>query len=286
MVNTFLLNLLNCPRCDGDLEEADRIILCNNCKSSFLLKNDKIFFCQSPKDVPEILNLDPTNQKKWSNWRKSNYLYFKEHLANIPNSKTVLDLGAGFCQFRDLTKGFEKSVRVDFLPYELIDVVADLTQKLPFKNSSFDIVLLSNVLEHIPNSKFLLKECFRVLKPEGMIIGTIPFLMRIHQKPYDFNRFTHYMLDNLLRDSGFKQVEVKNLATSFDVYRSIQRHFFGYLFATDFSKNKIIDFILKLLCKAIWQVQKLLRFIFLPLYKKCMLDPGYTQGYGFIGFKQ
>ena len=285
MVNEFLLKILNCPECGGELKEAERTIFCNNCNSSFLIKNSKIFFIEPPKDAPEILNLDPTNQKKWSNWRKSSYIYFKKHLEELSPSKSILDLGAGFCQFRDLTERFEKSIMVDFLPYELIDVVADLTKKLPFKNSSFDVVLLSNVLEHIPNSEFLLKECFRILKSEGMIIGTVPFLMRIHQKPYDFHRFSHYMLDELLRDSGFRKVEVKNLATSFDVYRSIQRHFFGYLFSTKFSENKAINFIFQFITKAFWQIQKLLRFILSPLYKRCMSDPGFTQGYGFLGFK-
>jgi len=286
MVDDFLLQKLVCPKCNSDLKKEAGVILCTNCRESFLSKDDKVFFSQSPKDRPKLLNLDPTNQKRWSNWRKSNYIYFKKHLEELPSSKSILDLGAGFCQFRDLTERFEKSVRVDFLPYQLIDVVADLTQKLPFKDSSFDIVLLSNVLEHIPDSKSLLRECFRVLKLEGFVMGTFPFLIRAHQRPYDFHRFTNYMSERILRESEFKKVAVENLGYPIDVYRSIQYHFFGYLFATKFSENKIMDFILKLLGKAIWQIQKLLMFIFYPIYKKVMKDEGYTQGYGFLGFKQ
>lgn len=285
MVNNPLLKLLSCPNCNGSLREADKAILCESCKSSFLVKNDKIFFIEPPKDAPKVLNLDPTNQKKWSNWRKANYQYFKEHLKDLPPTKVLLDLGAGFSQFRDLTKYFEGSLAVDFLPYELIDVVADLTKKLPFRDFSFDIILLSNVLEHIPNPDFLLKECFRILKPEGFVIGTVPFLMRVHQKPYDFHRFTDYMLDKLLKDAGFKKIEVQNLATTLDVYQTTQRHFFNYFLVTNFSENRVINFVLKFFARGIWQIQKLLMAVFSPLYRKCMTSPEYTQGYGFLGFK-
>jgi len=286
MINDFLLKLLSCPECGGALEERGNEIFCQNGGHSFLVKENKVFFKQPPADVSLVRNFDPTNQLKWSNWRKANYRYFKEHLKDLPPEKIVLDLGAGPSQFRDLTRRFENSFAVDFLPYELVDVVTDLNQKLPFRDSAFDIVLLSNVLEHIPNVDFLLRECFRILKTDGLILGTIPFLMRIHQKPYDFNRFTHYKLEKLLRETGFKNREVKNLATSLDVYDTMQRHFFYYFLITKFSENKIKNFILRFIARGIWQIPQLLMVIFSPFYRKCMASPEYTQGYGFLGYKK
>jgi len=285
MFNAYLLKLLSCPKCGRSLKEKGDDVFCNKCNSSFPVKNNKVFFIKPPEDAPKVLNLEPTNQRKWSNWRRTNYQFFKEHLEKLSSSKTILDLGAGPSQFRDLTKHFQNSFAVDFLPYELVDVVADLTKKLPFLDFSFDIVLLSNVLEHIPNVEFLLKECFRILKPNGILIGTSPFLMRIHQKPYDFHRFTNYMLDKLLKDSGFKGGGIQNLATSLDVYQTMQRHFFYYFLVTNFSENRVINFALKFIARGIWQIQKLLMAIFSPLYRKCITSPEYTQGYGFLGFK-
>lgn len=285
MINNLLIKLLSCPKCAKALKKKERALSCKTCKSSYFEKEGKIFFISPPKDTKFPQNLEPTNQKRWSNWRKANFQYLKEKLQNLSSSKVILDLGAGPSQFRELTRRFENSFSVDFLPYELVNVVADLTKTLPFKKSSFDIILLSNVLEHIPNTDFLLKECFRILKKDGFIIGTVPFLMKIHQKPYDFHRFTNYMLEKILKDSGFKKIEIQNLATPLDVYQNLQSRFFYYLLLTNFSENKIKNSILKFIARSTWQIQKLLMFIFSPLYRKCMASNEYIQGYGFIGFK-
>ena len=50
---------------------------------------------------------------------------------------------------------------------------ADITH-LPFKKASFDIVLCSEVLEHIPDHKKALVECMRVLKSGGHLVISVP----------------------------------------------------------------------------------------------------------------
>src|SRR5690349_18684161 len=47
---------------------------------------------------------------------------------------------------------------------------ADITEGLPFKSSSFDCVILGEVIEHVPNTDFLLREIKRVLKKKGILI--------------------------------------------------------------------------------------------------------------------
>lgn len=46
--------------------------------------------------------------------------------------------------------------------------------KLPFKNNSFDVVVCSEVLEHVPDPKLLIKEIKRVIKKSGNIIISVP----------------------------------------------------------------------------------------------------------------
>lgn len=47
-------------------------------------------------------------------------------------------------------------------------------QKLPFSKNSFDIVLLSDILEHVGQPKTVAKEAIRVVKPGGIILATVP----------------------------------------------------------------------------------------------------------------
>jgi hypothetical protein len=49
---------------------------------------------------------------------------------------------------------------------------------LSFATGTFDYILSFDVFEHIPNYRLAIKECFRVLKPGGKILFTIPFQMQ------------------------------------------------------------------------------------------------------------
>jgi predicted SAM-dependent methyltransferase len=70
-----------------------------------------------------------------------------------------------------------------------IDMVSDsphvtrcsLIKGIPFKDNTFDVVYHSQVLEHIPkeNAAFFMKECYRVLKPNGVIRVVVPDLENI-----------------------------------------------------------------------------------------------------------
>ncbi len=134
-----------------------------------------------------VIMASKRNKNLWSPWRKANYSFFEARLAHVPRSSTLLDLGAGDIQFADLFFQF-KYTGVDFEAYPDVTHVADLTQALSLASESYDIVTLSNTLEHIPDTAFLIDECYRVLGDNGMIIGTVPFLMTVHQAPHDFNR--------------------------------------------------------------------------------------------------
>lgn len=54
---------------------------------------------------------------------------------------------------------------------------ADINKKLPFKNSSFECLILGEVVEHVPDPDFILRECYRVLTKEGILIISTPNLV-------------------------------------------------------------------------------------------------------------
>ncbi len=78
-----------------------------------------------------------------------------------------LNLGCG----KKIKKGY---VNLDFYPLPGIDIVADITKKLPFEDNAFDEVLTEHVLEHIIDLDALLAELHRITKKDGAIKIFVP----------------------------------------------------------------------------------------------------------------
>lgn len=164
------------------------------------------------------------DRRFWSAWRKANYEYVKNALADLPPESTLYDLGAGNVPFRDILFRF-KYVGVDFVPFLDVSIVADLTT-LPIPDESADIITIMNTIEHVPETRRLLSEAHRILKKGGVMIGTVPFLMQTHQEPHDYNRYTKVQLENLLHAEGFSDAHVVPIGHLIDVYETIELKFF------------------------------------------------------------
>ncbi|UAY52246.1 class I SAM-dependent methyltransferase [Ferruginibacter albus] len=67
--------------------------------------------------------------------------------------------------------------------------IADAHQ-IPLKNESFDAVIVQAVLEHVTNPARVVEEIYRVLKPNALVYAETPFMQQVHEKAYDFTRFT------------------------------------------------------------------------------------------------
>ncbi len=80
--------------------------------------------------------------------------------------------------------------------------------RLPFVDAYTDTVLLCNVLEHIYNYQFLVKQIHRVLKKNGQLIGFVPFWVGYHPDPHDYFRYTPESLRRIFSDTGFKNVKI------------------------------------------------------------------------------
>lgn len=84
--------------------------------------------------------------------------------------------------------------------------------RLPFRTDSFDSVLSSQVLEHVPEPGRALHEIQRVLRPGGCLILTAPHMWGIHEEPHDYFRFTPFGLDYLARKAGLEPLSVRPMA--------------------------------------------------------------------------
>ena len=119
----------------------------------------------------------------------------------------VLDLGCGDKPFYPFIKEqVEEYIAVDHpgTPHskEHIDFFAS-AYELPFKDNYFDVVLLTQVIEHLERPETGLIEIHRVLKEKGVLIISWPFLYPIHEAPRDFFRYTKYGMKYLAEKAGF-----------------------------------------------------------------------------------
>ncbi len=104
----------------------------------------------------------------------------------------------------------ERVVNLDIEDSAYVHVV-NKSEEIPFKDNSFDAVLLEYVLEHVEDYLGLLKDVVRVLKPGGSLLVTVPFRQNYHACPQDYWRFTHEGLEAL-----FSKLEIQN--PQIDVY--------------------------------------------------------------------
>ena len=73
-----------------------------------------------------------------------------------------------------------------------IDLVSDITA-IPAPDASFDAIVCSEVLEHVPEPTHALDEFARLLKPSGKLILTAPFASLVHMAPYHYcSGFSRY----------------------------------------------------------------------------------------------
>jgi ubiquinone/menaquinone biosynthesis C-methylase UbiE len=82
----------------------------------------------------------------------------------------------------------------------------DVQNLQQIRDNEFDLVILDQVLEHLPDPERAMGEIRRVLKPNGFAIVTTPFLVPVHRGPSfgDYYRWTPQGMETLLRRSGFE----------------------------------------------------------------------------------
>jgi SAM-dependent methyltransferase len=118
----------------------------------------------------------------------------------------LLDVGAGRLYARPVLKQFcTRYVSCDVArTYPALDAVCDITQHIAFADESFDTIYCCSVLEHTEQPAAALAEMFRVLRPGGQAIVSVPFVFYLHGAPQDYFRFTRYGVELLAGRAGFE----------------------------------------------------------------------------------
>ena len=144
-------------------------------------------------------------------------------LKQIPAGHRILDAGAGELRFKPFCSHLDY-VSQDFGQYEGkgdgnglqnetwdtkgIDLICDITS-IPEASNSFDAILCTEVLEHLPDPTNALDEFARLLKPGGVLILTAPFGSNVHMAPYHYcSGFSRYWYEHHLAKRGFRIQEL------------------------------------------------------------------------------
>ncbi len=160
-------------------------------------------------------------------------------------SGKMLDFGCGSKPYRHLFQvdeyiGTDIRVSGHNASNKQVDVFYD-GNTLPFQDNSFDCVLSSEVFEHIFNLDTVLQELYRILKPDGYMIVTVPFIWDEHEIPYDFGRYTSFGLKHLLEKQGFSVIEMHKSNT---YHTTLVQMRIAYIYQHIFPRNKAVRLML------------------------------------------
>ena len=134
------------------------------------------------------------------NWE----VYF--HCANL--SGKALDLASGEKpSYHNFLPKDLKLTRTNYKP-EKVEVVMDFNKPFPFKEEEFDHVLFFNAIYIADRPVETLKEIRRVLKSDGTMIMSAPFITNEMPEPHDFWRFTQDGLKRTLDEAGFREYKI------------------------------------------------------------------------------
>jgi FkbM family methyltransferase len=171
---------------------------------------------QSPLPLADIHDFNQRERDRW----------IAAQAAAVPAGARVLDVGAGTCPYRGLFahttyqthdfKAYEGEKLGGGNAYGAIDYVSDITA-LPIPDGSFDVVLCTEVLEHVPEPIAALREMARVLRPGGKLIVTAPLGSGLHQLPFHFyGGYTPHWYEKFMPQFG---VRVESITPNGGFYR-------------------------------------------------------------------
>jgi SAM-dependent methyltransferase len=134
--------------------------------------------------------------------------FMQKAAASVKPGDYVLDAGAGDCFYKAFFKHSNYHSTDLAQNNRPISFISDVSS-LPIANGKYDLILCTQVLEHVQEPDVVLNEFYRVLRPAGQLWLTAPLYFEEHEIPNDYFRFTQFGIRYLMKKAGFqvKQLE-------------------------------------------------------------------------------
>lgn len=133
------------------------------------------------------------------------------HLSSL-EQPCVLDYGCGDMPYRPLFENVGATYEGhDLDRNELADYEIASDGKLARRSASVDVVLSSQVLEHVESPDSYLAESHRVLKSSGLMVLSTHGVWRYHPDPNDYWRWTGAGLRKIIKQAGFEILDFQGI---------------------------------------------------------------------------
>ena len=168
----------------------------------------------------------------------------------------------------------DKPIYVNIDPKVTPDFVCDAAA-MPFPDNYADILVCSEMIEHVTDPSAVIKEMYRVLKPGGKIYLCVPFSMHIHGLPHDYGRYTEMWWQRQIKQAGFSHYDIQKQGGYYATRLNMNKRYFKLL-RRKHRKNPLMIFpyLYFVLCNRL--------LLCMERYGADNSEMGYTTGYEMI----
>lgn len=211
--------------------------------------------------------------------------FYTRNVSYFAKDGRILDIGG---------KKKRKRGRFNIEKYDLRVEYANIDEKaepdylcdgacIPVDDNTFDGAICSEVLEHVPDPKTVLREAYRVLRPGGILLLCVPFMFPIHPGPCDYGRYTDFYWKTVLEEIGFSDIVIEKQGLFFSVLANMVKSFAYEMQKEGKPKNRLKR---KLFHKAVaWGEEKAFEMEKKSYFKEHEFFNRFTTGYGMVAAK-
>lgn len=211
--------------------------------------------------------------------------FYERNIRMFPKSVNILDIGGKKVRTRgqfDIEKHLMNVMYANIDSSTNPDYLCD-GSNIPVKNNSFNVVICSEMLEHVREPTLILNEAYRILKPGGVLLICVPFLIGIHTDPYDYGRYTDYYWRTVLKEIGFDRIIIEKQGLYYSVLMDMLKLYTYQMRKEKKPRSKILK---RILYKIIsFGERKALELEKRETVKKNSFLNSFTTGFGIIANK-